>query len=102
MLSRGAHVTEFVLRTMTPADRAEVGEMICASHNTWHLTHGRGAIFAAGPQSCGIFTDVYDDLTPGANVVAVNAATGRLAGSCFYHPRPRHVSLGIMSVHPNY
>ena len=23
-------------------------------------------------------------------------------GSCFYHPREHHVSLGIMSVHPNY
>ena len=23
-------------------------------------------------------------------------------GSCFYHPRPTHVSLGIMNVHPNY
>ncbi len=23
-------------------------------------------------------------------------------GSCFYHPRKQHVSLGIMTVHPNY
>jgi hypothetical protein len=23
-------------------------------------------------------------------------------GSCFYHPRPTHVSLGIMNVHPSY
>src|SRR5262249_44861039 len=27
---------------------------------------------------------------------------GRLMGSCFYHPRMHHVSLGIMNVHPNY
>src|SRR5690606_26225274 len=41
-------------------------------------------------------------LTPGCNVVAVNPANGRLMGSCFYHPREHHVSLGIMNVHPNY
>jgi L-amino acid N-acyltransferase YncA len=35
-------------------------------------------------------------------VVAANAETGRLAGSCFFHPRPTHVGLGIMNVHPNY
>jgi len=23
-------------------------------------------------------------------------------GTCFYHPREYHVSMGIMSVHPNY
>lgn len=35
-------------------------------------------------------------------MVAENPATGRLMGSCFYHPRPHHVSLGIMNMHPNY
>jgi len=35
-------------------------------------------------------------------VVAQNASTGRLMGSCFYHPRETHVGLGIMNVHPNY
>jgi predicted N-acetyltransferase YhbS len=35
-------------------------------------------------------------------VVAENPRTGRLMGSCFFHPRPHHVSLGILNVHPNY
>lgn len=34
--------------------------------------------------------------------MAEDSDTGRLAGSCFYHPRPTHVSLGIMNVHPEY
>ncbi|GIT30475.1 MAG: hypothetical protein Ct9H300mP1_25210 [Planctomycetaceae bacterium] len=38
----------------------------------------------------------------GLTVVAENERTGRLMGSCFYHPREHHVSLGIMTVHPNY
>ncbi len=95
-------MSEFHLRTMTDDDRAEVGELIYASLNVWHMTHGRGPIFTAGPQSCEVFYDVYNDLTPGKNVVAVNEPTGRLAGSCYFHPRPNHVSLGIMAVHPNY
>jgi len=49
-----------------------------------------------------VYFDVYEVLDPGCGLVAVSARTGRLAGSCFYHPRPTHVSVGIMNVHPNY
>ncbi|MCU0980512.1 MAG: GNAT family N-acetyltransferase, partial [Pirellulaceae bacterium] len=35
-------------------------------------------------------------------VVAEDRDARRLAGSCFYHPRSTHVSLGIMNVHPDY
>src|SRR5690606_37321044 len=49
-----------------------------------------------------VFYETYQDLTPDHNVVAVNPDNGRLMGTCFFHPRPRHVSLGIMNVHPNY
>src|SRR5205085_986350 len=36
------------------------------------------------------------------SVVAENPRSGRIMGSCFYHPRATHVSVGIMNVHPNY
>jgi hypothetical protein len=49
-----------------------------------------------------LFCEVYEALDPGCCVVAEDAGTGRLVGSCFYHPRQTHVSLGIMNVHPNY
>lgn len=87
---------------MTEADRYEVAELIYNSINVWYQMHGRPRIFPGTPRVTEVFYDVYHDLTPGANVVAVNAETGRLMGSCFYHPRQRHVSLGIMNVHPNY
>jgi GNAT superfamily N-acetyltransferase len=93
---------DFELRPMTEADRAEVAELIYASINFWYRAHGQADIFRGGPAVTEVFYDVYNDLTPGANVVAVNPRTGRLMGSCFYHPRPLHVSLGIMTVHPNY
>ena len=95
-------MSEMELRPMTSDDRYEVAELICASTNVWYQTRGRPAIFPGGPRVTEIFYDVYNDLTPGCSVVAVAPDTGRLMGSCFYHPRQHHVSLGIMNVHPNY
>lgn len=93
---------EFRLRPATPSDRHEIAELIYASTNAWYQSHGRAPIFTGGPGVTEVFYEVYDALAPGCTVVACNSATGRLAGSCFYHPRERHVSLGIMNVHPNY
>lgn len=90
------------LRSMTPADKHEVGELIYCSINTWYRNHGCPPIFQGGPRVAEVFYEVYNDLEPGMNVVAENPETGRLMGSCFYHPREHHVSLGIMTVHPNY
>ena len=59
-------------------------------------------IFTGDPAGTELFCSVYEALDPGCCLVAENTRTGRLAGSCFYHPRPTHVSLGIMNVHPNY
>ena len=90
------------LRAMTATDRAEVAELIYISINHWYQMHGMPAIFRGGPAVTEVFYDVYAELDPGCAVVAENTRTGRLMGSCFYHPRERHVSLGIMNVHPNY
>ncbi len=90
------------LRPMTPDDRFEVAELIYASINVWYQTRGKPAIFVGGPHVTEVFYDVYNDLEPGCTVVAENPRSGRLMGSCFYHPRKHHVSLGIMNVHPNY
>jgi GNAT superfamily N-acetyltransferase len=91
-----------VLRRMELSDRWEVAELICVSVNAWYQGHGRPAIFTGGLSTTVVFFDVYEALDPDCGVVAVNSENGRLAGSCFYHPRPTHVSLGIMNVHPNY
>ena len=95
-------MTTMRLREMTSDDRHEVGELIYASINTWYQLRGMQQIFRGGPQVTEIFYDVYGVVDPGCGIVAENTETGRLTGSCFYHPRPRHVSLGIMNVHPNY
>ena len=90
------------IRTMTADDRHEVAELIYASINVWYQSHGLPQIFRGGPHVTEVFYDVYSVLDPGHAVVAENTETGRLMGSCFYHPREHHVSLGIMNVHPNY
>jgi GNAT superfamily N-acetyltransferase len=90
------------LRPMTDQDRFEVAELIYASLSAWYQKHGRPRAFAGGPEITEVYYDVYKALSPGCSVVAENPRTGRLMGSCFYHPRRRHVSLGIMNVHPNY
>jgi GNAT superfamily N-acetyltransferase len=87
---------------MTDDDRYEVAEVIYASINVWYANRGFPAIFKGGPQVTEVFYDVYNAVEPGCTVVAENPKSGSIMGSCFYHPRKHHVSLGIMTVHPNY
>lgn len=90
------------IREMQPGDRSEVADLICVSTNYWYQSHFGTTIFPGGPRSAAVFFDVYEALDPGCGIVAESSESGRLMGSCFYHPRPTHVSLGIMNVHPNY
>ena len=87
---------------MRPGEAPIVAEIICNSIRTWYDAVGRPGRFPGGPMSCLLFPEVYEELDPGCCVVAEDRANGRLAGSCFYHPRPCHVSLGIMNAHPDY
>jgi GNAT superfamily N-acetyltransferase len=90
------------LRSATDSDFPHVAELIHDSTNAWYRQNRNVAIFTAGPESCRLFCDVYEDLDPGCCVVAEDESAGRLMGSCFYHPRETHVSLGIMNVHPDF
>lgn len=87
------------VRTMRPRDEPAVAELIHDSTNHWYTSRGHGPIFPAGPASTRLFCEVYEALDPGCCLLA-EADDGGLAGSCFFHPRETHVSLGIMNVHP--
>lgn len=95
-------MADLLVRTMRPNEWAEVADLIYVSTNFWYQTHGHPPIFTGPPESTLLFCSVYESLDPGCCLVAENRATGRLAGSCFFHPRDTHISLGIMNVHPNY
>lgn len=90
------------LRSANKSDWPKVTQLIYASTNTWYQRNGKPDIFTGSPENCLLFCQVYQDLDPGCCVVAEDETTGRLMGSCFYHPRDKHVSLGIMNVHPDY
>lgn len=90
------------LRQMTDADWSAVADLICVSTNYWYQVNRGFPIFANGPESVRLFCEVYEKLDAGCCILAEDEATGMLMGSCFYHPRSTHVSLGIMNVHPNY
>ena len=92
-----------ILRSLKDHDVPEHADLLYSSFNTWYWKHGWGRdYFGCNPQETSIFYDIYNDLTPGCSIAAFDDKTGRMMGSCFYHPREHHVSLGIMSVHPNY
>src|SRR2546423_11096130 len=95
-------MSDLRLRALRPDEFDEVADLICISTNYWYEAQRGFRVFPAGPQSCRLFPEVYEALDPGCCVVAEDLASGRLTGSCFYHPRETHVSLGIMNVHPNY
>jgi GNAT superfamily N-acetyltransferase len=94
--------TPFTLRAARPDESLAVAEVVCASVRDWYAAHGKPGRFPGGAESALIFPQVYEALDPGCCVVAEDNANGRLAGACFYHPRELHVSLGILSVHPDY
>ncbi|MEM1294238.1 MAG: GNAT family N-acetyltransferase [Verrucomicrobiota bacterium] len=93
---------KFEIRPMTRADWDEVGELIYLSTNYWYEANGRSRIFGCDPKEAQLFCEVYEDLDPGCCLLATQPESGRVMGSCFYHPRETHVSLGIMNVHPNH
>lgn len=90
------------LRTMRRDDWSAVAALIYDSTNAWCQTHGRPPFFSGSRDSTQLFCAVYEQLDPGCCVLAEDTAAERLAGSCFFHPRPTHVSLGIMNAHPDY
>ena len=90
------------LRTIERDDFPAVAELIYVSTNAWYQSNGRPPIFSGGPYATMVFCEVYQDLDPGACLLAEHETTGRLMGSCFVHPRETHISLGIMNVHPAY
>lgn len=84
---------------MRAGEADQVAALIYESTNHWYEAHGHSRIFLGDWMDCRIFTDVYGDMDPGCCLIAVSGEDTML-GSCFYHPRETHVSLGIMNTHP--
>ena len=87
---------------MEQQDWNEVARLIHASLNVW-FKKNRGFELVPGPwETMLVFPRVYESLDPNCCILAVDSESGRIAGACFFHPRPTHVSLGIMNTHPDF
>ena len=93
---------QFILRRDTEKDYPAVKDLIFDSTNDWYQKNFKKNVFGGNSDACSIFIDVYESLDPGCCVVAEDLKTGKLAGSCFFHPRETHLALGIMNAHPDY
>ncbi len=91
----------FTLQTMSRDQWPEVATLIHDSTNAWYNANRNFPIFTKGPLSTLLFCEVYEALDPGCCIIAVDDETNRIIGSCFYHPRETHYSLGIMNAHPD-
>ena len=92
----------FELRPMKTEEWNEVAELIHESTNSWYVANGKNPIFNGPLSDALLFCEVYEALDPGCCILAVCRESGKIAGSCFYHPRTTHVSLGIMNVHSDF
>jgi len=93
----------YIFRALTDEDIFEYADLLYGAFNAWWWKHGLGRDFyECEPRDNAIFYQIYNDLSPGCSIAAFHKETNRMMGACFYHPRTHHVSLGIMSVHPNY
>ena len=92
----------FLFRPMLHDEWQDVAELIHLSTNSWYVANGKDPIFKGPPSDALIFCKVYEDLDPGCCLVARCKNSGKIAGSCFYHPRKTHMSLGIMNVSPDF
>ena len=93
---------KFQIKRVSTDDSNEVAEVIYRSLNDWYRIHRGIESFAPSRESMLIFPRVYESLDPGCCVAAVDPENGRIAAISFFHPRPTHISLGIMNAHPDY
>lgn len=73
-----------------------VARLIFDSTNAWYARNLNREVFTGDAMACRLFPEVYERLDPGCCLVADDG--GVLMGSCFYHPRETHVSVGIVNV----
>jgi predicted N-acetyltransferase YhbS len=92
-------MSKLTLRPMEPSDWGAVAALIHASTNAWYLKNRGHAIFGCAPEDCALFCRVYEALDPGCCLLAWD--DDQILGSCFWHPRETHLSIGIVNVAPD-
>lgn len=90
-----------ILRELRADEWDDLARLIFHSTNDWYEKNlNRGCFPGDDPLICRIFPEIYHELDQGCCLVV--EIEGKLAGSCFYHLRETHVSLGIMNASPDF
>ncbi len=90
-----------LLSTLAEQDRDAAAKLIHGALSAWYDQHlNQVGRFGVDWEPFRIFPDVYECLDPGRALVVLENEGGPLRGICFYHPRPTHVSVGIVAVDP--
>lgn len=93
--------SSLTIRPLRSADHEAAAKLIHQSLVHWYQSRlGQGARFGTSHEGFRLFPEVYEALDAGQAVAACDAATGELLGVSFVHPRPMHVSVGIVAVAP--
>jgi GNAT superfamily N-acetyltransferase len=90
-----------VISILAEQGRDAAARLIHNALSVWYARHlNQPGRFGEAWEPFRIFPDVYESLDPGRALVALEEEGGPLRGICFYHPRPTHVSVGIVAVDP--
>lgn len=86
--------------SLADSEDQRVAELIHRSLVDWYGKNlGQGARFGDRSEPFLLFPRVYRELDPGEALGAFGG-DGELLGVCFVHPRPTHVSVGIVATAP--
>ncbi len=89
------------LSRLQPAQWDCAAQLIHASLADWYAKHlNQPGRFGDSWEPFRVFPEIYEALDPGCAVVDREPESGSLRGICFYHPRPSHISVGIVAVCP--
>lgn len=87
------------IRLAAADEREAIATLIRDSTNAYYVdVLGKGPIFPPDQLTTTDMVDLYEQLEGSACLVCADG--DELLGSCFYHVREQHISLGIMNVHP--
>ncbi|HRE83500.1 MAG TPA: GNAT family N-acetyltransferase [Opitutaceae bacterium] len=89
------------IESLLPRDHKAIASLLHLSLVQWYESRLRqGSRFGDSADPFGLIPEVYEELDPGEALVARDENGGQFLGVCFVHPRPTHVSVGIVATAP--
>lgn len=87
------------IESLNENDHDAVARLIHTSLVDWYQRNlNQGSRFGESHEPFRLMPDVYAKLDPGEALIARDIATQAILGVCFVHPRPTHLSVGIVAI----